>query len=213
MRSNRVYVCDDVEADPPSGADLSEYRRADIRSVVIVPLSKGSRFIARMSMHQRTPRIWTPEEIDLITTVANRCWESVERARAIRRLEKSEERYRAFIGNSSEAIWRFELDEPIPVELPPSEQLEMIYRFAYLAESVIEGVLVFGPTVDPHDDKTEGGNCDREQSRKATLKCIGHTHSRTPLRNSDKPNKSIASRRRLFNREAPVRSTSRRRAH
>jgi PAS domain S-box-containing protein len=134
MRANRVYVCDDIEAEPPSGVDQSEYRRAQIRSLVIVPLNKGGHFIARMSVHQRTPRIWTSEEIELITTVANRCWESVERAAAIRRLEESEERYRAFIANSSEAIWRFELDKPIPVELPAAEQLEMVYEFAYLAE-------------------------------------------------------------------------------
>ena len=61
--------------------------------------------MARMAVHQSTPRRWTSEEINLITAVANRCWESVERAKATRSLKESEERYRAFIANSSEAIW------------------------------------------------------------------------------------------------------------
>jgi PAS domain S-box-containing protein len=134
LRDGRAYVLDDFEAVPPPGADLPLYRRFLIRALVGVPLNKRGHFIARMAVHQRTPRYWEPEEIELVRTVANRCWESVERARAIRQLEESEERYRAFIGNSSEAIWRFELDEPIPVELPPHEQLEMVYRSAYLAE-------------------------------------------------------------------------------
>ena len=66
--------------------------------------------------------------------MAERCWESVERARAVRNLKESDERYRAFIANSSEAIWRFELEQPIPVTLSEDEQLEMLYQFAYLAE-------------------------------------------------------------------------------
>ena len=52
----------------------------------------------------------------------------------MRNLKESDERYRAFIANSSEAIWRFEVDPPIPVNLSEDEQLEMLYQFAYLAE-------------------------------------------------------------------------------
>jgi PAS domain S-box-containing protein len=55
--------------------------------------------------------------------------EEVERA-----LRESEERYRAFIANSSEGIWRFELDEPVPTSLPEDEQIELCYRRGYLAE-------------------------------------------------------------------------------
>ncbi|HJQ33563.1 MAG TPA: ATP-binding protein [Pyrinomonadaceae bacterium] len=55
--------------------------------------------------------------------------EEVERA-----LRESEERYRAFIANSSEGIWRFELDEPVPVSLPEDEQIELYYARGYLAE-------------------------------------------------------------------------------
>ena len=47
---------------------------------------------------------------------------------------ESKERYRAFIEHSSEAIWRFEFEQPIPVTLSEDEQIEMLYRFGYLAE-------------------------------------------------------------------------------
>ncbi len=46
----------------------------------------------------------------------------------------SEERYRAFIELTSEAVWRVELDEPVPVALPVDAQIDHFYRHAYLAE-------------------------------------------------------------------------------
>src|SRR5207248_227903 len=105
------------------------YRRGQIRSMVCVPLKKNGSYLARMAVHQSTPRHWSSDEINLITAVADRCRESVERARAVRAVKENEERYRAFIANSSEGIWRFELEEPIPVMLSDNEQLAMFYQF------------------------------------------------------------------------------------
>src|ERR1044072_4294416 len=55
--------------------------------------------------------------------------EEIERA-----LRESEERYRAFIANSSEGIWRFELERPVPTNLTEDEQIELCYEHGYLAE-------------------------------------------------------------------------------
>lgn len=49
-------------------------------------------------------------------------------------LEESEERYRAFLTQSSEAIWRFELEKPVPDDLSVEEQIDAFYSLAYLAE-------------------------------------------------------------------------------
>lgn len=49
-------------------------------------------------------------------------------------LRKSEQRYAAFIRNSSEPIWRFELEEPVSVDMPAAEQIDAFYRLSYLAE-------------------------------------------------------------------------------
>src|SRR5918911_185889 len=51
-----------------------------------------------------------------------------------RRFRESEERYRSFIEHSTEGIWRFELEEPVPTDLRPGEQVERFYRHGYLAE-------------------------------------------------------------------------------
>ncbi len=49
-------------------------------------------------------------------------------------MSDAEERYRAFLATSSEAIWRFELEEPVPTSLDSNEQIERFYQLAYLAE-------------------------------------------------------------------------------
>jgi PAS domain S-box-containing protein len=57
-----------------------------------------------------------------------------ERRQSEDRLRASEVRYRAFVEQSSEAIWRMEVDEGIAPDCPEDEQIDHFYRFAYLAE-------------------------------------------------------------------------------
>jgi signal transduction histidine kinase len=57
-----------------------------------------------------------------------------ERDVAIQNARQSDERYRAFIANSSEAIFRAELAEPMPVTLPSDEQVAWVRRHGYVAE-------------------------------------------------------------------------------
>jgi PAS domain S-box-containing protein len=49
-------------------------------------------------------------------------------------LRESQERYRAFIEQTAEGVWRFELDVPVRVDRPVEEQIEHFYAHAYLAE-------------------------------------------------------------------------------
>lgn len=51
-----------------------------------------------------------------------------------RELQKSEDRYRAFIGNSFDAIWSYDLSPPVDTSLPQSVQVDQILRRAVLVE-------------------------------------------------------------------------------
>jgi len=57
-----------------------------------------------------------------------------ERKRAEKALQESDQRYRAFIANSSEGIWRFELESPISTSLPEDELIRQMIDKAYVAE-------------------------------------------------------------------------------
>lgn len=90
MRENKPYVVNDVDADAQvTEADLAAYRQTAIQAVICVPLHKNGRFAACMAVHQKEPRHWTTEEIELVSFVANRFWEAIERARIIKSLNES----------------------------------------------------------------------------------------------------------------------------
>jgi PAS domain S-box-containing protein len=56
----------------------------------------------------------------------------------------SEERYRAFIDNSSEGIWRLELSPPIETSLPVAEQVALAYANGRLAECNLVMARMYG---------------------------------------------------------------------
>ncbi len=89
MLKNEAYVVFDSENDPRIGpVDLPAYRATAIRSVICVPLHRGGKFTAAIAVHQKTPRQWSAEEIELVESVVARCWESLERAKAARDLRE-----------------------------------------------------------------------------------------------------------------------------
>ena len=103
MRANEPYVVSDADADPRIGpGDRPAYQATAIRAVICVPLHKDGRFTAAMAVHQQVPRAWTPDEIDLVTTVVGRCWEALERARVDRALWERDERLQLFLGNATD---------------------------------------------------------------------------------------------------------------
>lgn len=99
MYANISFISNDVEADTRVEAkDLAVFRQKNIRSAICVPLHKAGRLVAGVAVHQKTPRSWLPEEIELVELVAGRCWESIARARAIRVLRESEQRLMVEVG-------------------------------------------------------------------------------------------------------------------
>ena len=106
MRAGEPYVVTDVDDDPRVTADdLAAYRQTLIRAVVSMPLHKAGRFVAGMAVHQKVPRRWTTDEVELLRAVANRCWESIERARAARELRESEAKLRTLTNTVPALVW------------------------------------------------------------------------------------------------------------
>src|SRR5262249_20054952 len=134
LLEDRAFVVSDGESEPSSGVRIPPYLRSETRSVVCVPLIKTGRVNAVVAVSQKTPRRWCREELNLIDTVAHRSWECLEHEAALKRWKAGYDDYRSFIAISSEGIWRFEVEQPIPVTLPVDDQIDLLYEYAYLAE-------------------------------------------------------------------------------
>jgi len=57
-----------------------------------------------------------------------------ERVLAEKALRESDQRYRTFIDQSGEGIWRIEFTKPVSVSLPAEKQIELFYKHGYFAE-------------------------------------------------------------------------------
>ena len=69
-----------------------------------------------------------------------------EQKRAENALRASEDRYRAFIEQSTEAIWCFEFATPMPLDLPFEQQIEFIYQHGFLSDCNDEMARMYGLT-------------------------------------------------------------------
>lgn len=75
--------------------------------------------------------IWKDKEV--IGTVE--CVRDVSRAKEVeKKLRENEEKIRAFIQNSSEGIWCFDLEQPLSIDLSIDEQIDHIYKYAFMSE-------------------------------------------------------------------------------
>ncbi len=79
---------------------------------------------------------WSPiRKADKVIGVVEFTQNITERKKIENELRLSDERFRAFVINSSEAIWCFELEQPINICLPVDEQIELAYKHAYISEA------------------------------------------------------------------------------
>ncbi len=82
----------------------------------------------------RHPLDDTSHAAAMLEACAPRAAAELERKIEEDRLRESEQRYQAFIAASSDAMWRVDFDEPIPIDLPEDEQIDRFYRLGFIAE-------------------------------------------------------------------------------
>jgi PAS domain S-box-containing protein len=125
-RDGIPYVVDDVEGDPRTADVRAAFLQMEARAVVAIPLHKHGAFAGGLAVHSRVPRHWEPHEIDLVAAVANRCWESIERARLTRALMRKTQAFRALAENGTRLL----------AEDDPQVLIESLFRSASVLAQV-----------------------------------------------------------------------------
>ncbi|MEU4769281.1 GAF domain-containing protein [Actinosynnema sp. NPDC023794] len=111
MRAGQPWIVADAAHDARlTDGDRGTYQRTGIRAVVSVPLLRDGRFVAGVAVHQASVRHLTPAEVELISVVVGRCWESLQRVHADRVLRESEQRHRLLVEQATDAIWILDRD-------------------------------------------------------------------------------------------------------
>lgn len=91
LRAGHTVTVADTERDARvSEAERAVYASGKVRAFVAVPLVKGGRLVADLSLHHSVPHEWSSSEVVLVEEIAERTWAAVERARVEAMLRDSE---------------------------------------------------------------------------------------------------------------------------
>ena len=83
LRDGQTLVVEDFRTDPRAGPDFAEtWDSIGCRALIVVPLVSEGQLRAIYYLHEPKPREWAAEEVALVSDVAQRTWDAVERARA-----------------------------------------------------------------------------------------------------------------------------------
>jgi hypothetical protein len=105
------------------------------QSVIAEPLQNHyKRAEGLIMVCYRRPMVSFRVTKQLLTIFSGRAAAELRRKRREDELAESEQRHRAFIASSADAMWRIEFEHSIPIDLPEEEQLFQIYNNGYLAE-------------------------------------------------------------------------------
>ena len=81
-----------------------------------------------------------------------------------RALEASEERYAAFVRNSSEGIWRIEIRRPFALDLPTEKKVDLMYEHGYYAEVNDAFLAMYGPGAEDIVESDLAESLPREEN-------------------------------------------------
>ncbi|MDX2243705.1 MAG: PAS domain-containing protein [Leptolyngbyaceae cyanobacterium bins.302] len=106
LQAGRAVNVPDAMTDPITAAlYATRYQPLDIRSFVVVPLLREGQWVSAIGVFMNTPHPWTERELVLISTVAERTWNTIENLRLLAELQVSEAQFRNMADYAPIMVW------------------------------------------------------------------------------------------------------------
>ena len=97
LRRGQHLVVNDVDRELGEDGGATMFNAIGIKAIICAGLVKGERLVALMAVHQALPRVWTGDDIALVSEVVDRCWAHIERVRADAMLREQDQRKDEFL--------------------------------------------------------------------------------------------------------------------
>ncbi|MFH0882682.1 MAG: PAS domain S-box protein [bacterium] len=84
--------------------------------------------------HYTNPSAFDEADLEMLEFVSGAIAATIERRKAEEALRESEKRFRTFVHHSPDGLFSLDLDEPVSVDIPAQEQIDLIRAKAYFSE-------------------------------------------------------------------------------
>lgn len=103
LRRGETLIISDVDSELTAEDGGDTFRAIGIKAIICCALVKAGRLVAMMAVHQTEKRQWQEEEIDLLQEVVERCWSTIERARAQKLALRNEQKFKDLFEHAPDA--------------------------------------------------------------------------------------------------------------
>ncbi len=135
---NEFYLGNHIK-DKVNSLPMNEYeviKHSKAKSILCIPIFLTKKLWGFIKFDDcKNERIWSEQEISVLTVVAASIGGIFQRKLAEETLKTSEEKYRNFINNSLEGISLLQFTDPIDITLPIEEQIDKMYETGFIAEA------------------------------------------------------------------------------
>lgn len=123
-QTGRMVVMNNIAEEPLTPDERESYFGIQVQAQISMPLIKKGKFVAGLTVHNATPRVWTSQEKWLLAETAERTWAAVELNRAGEALRVSEENLKRAQSMANMGNWRLDLQKN---ELVWSDEIYRIF--------------------------------------------------------------------------------------
>jgi len=116
-------------------------KKHGLKSLVSIPIITNDKVLGALNIYASEPFFFDNAEIDLLEKTSfiislslAKIHQENSRKQAEVSLQKSENRYRYFVEQTSEGFYHIESEVPIPINIAPKEQIKLMYKHMFVSE-------------------------------------------------------------------------------